>query len=225
MTETSTLEKAAAANVSRRRFFGIAGMMAGAGLLVSATGCKKSDDPGLDVGGGDNGILNYAYILEQLEAAFYIQVVATPYDGMSVQELGIFTQIRDHEIAHREFFKNLLANAALAAIEVDFSKIFFKKRTSVLDTAISFEDLGVSAYNGVGHLIKNVDYLSAASKIVSVEARHAATLRDIKASGTFAAQDVINSVTGLDTQRSPQEVLAIAQQFIKTKLNSLNLPS
>lgn len=225
MTEISTLERAAAANVSRRRFFGIAGMAAGAGLILSATSCKKSDDPGLDVGGGDNGILNYAYILEQLEAAFYIQVVDTPFEGMTDQELLIFTEIRDHEIAHREFLKNVLAGAALAPIEVDFSKIFFSKRTSVLDTAISFEDLGVSAYNGAGHLLKNVDYLSAAGKIVSVEARHAATLRDMKLSGFFAAQDVVNSVTGLDTKRTPQEVLAIAQPFIKTKLNSLNLPA
>lgn len=225
MVETSTLEKVAASNVSRRRFFGIAGMAAGAGLILSATGCKKEDDPGLDVGGGDNGILNYAYILEQLEAAFYIQVVAKPYGGISDQELEIFTEIRDHEIAHREFFKNVLAGAALAPIEVDFSKIYFDKRTSVLDTAINFEDLGVSAYNGAGHLLKNADYLSAAGKIVSVEARHAATLRDMKASGTFAASDVVDSVTGLDKQRSPQEVLAIAQQFIKTKLNTLNLPS
>ena len=41
--------------------------------------CKKdtTTNNGVDLGSGDVGILNYAYALEQLEAAFYIQVIAT----------------------------------------------------------------------------------------------------------------------------------------------------
>jgi len=47
-----------------------AGATAGATALVLA-GCSKSDSsPGTtDVGSGDFGVLNYAYALEQLEAA------------------------------------------------------------------------------------------------------------------------------------------------------------
>ena len=32
-----------------------------------------------DLGSGDIGILNYAYALEQLEAAFYTMVIDSPY--------------------------------------------------------------------------------------------------------------------------------------------------
>ena len=46
----------------------------------------------------------------------------------------------------------------------------------MLGTADVFENLGVGAYNGAGQLIQNVDYLAAAGSIVSVEARHAATI-------------------------------------------------
>ncbi len=37
----------------------------------------------VDLGKGDFGVLNYAYALEQLESAFYTQVIATPYARMS----------------------------------------------------------------------------------------------------------------------------------------------
>ncbi len=37
----------------------------------------------VDVGKGDIGVLNFVYANEQLEAAFYTQVIATPYSGMN----------------------------------------------------------------------------------------------------------------------------------------------
>jgi hypothetical protein len=63
--------------LSRRRFLGYVG--ASSALLVTVASCKKSTDntsAGVNLGSGDPGILNYAYALEQLEAAFYIQVIA-----------------------------------------------------------------------------------------------------------------------------------------------------
>ncbi len=71
--------------VSRRKFLGYVG--AASALLTTAASCSKKDgtnnNTGVDLGSGDVGILNYAYALEQLEAAFYTQVVATPYSGIS----------------------------------------------------------------------------------------------------------------------------------------------
>lgn len=94
-------------NVSRRNFLGIAGgTLAGAALLT--VGCDENDlpnDGSIDLGSGDFGILNYAYALEQLEAAFYIQVVNSFYAGASDLEKAYLTDIRDHEVAHREFSK------------------------------------------------------------------------------------------------------------------------
>jgi len=226
MNETPTLEKAASSGLSRRRFFGIAGALAGASLLTGVSSCKKDEeDPGTDLGSSDTGIFNYAYMLEQIEAAFYTQVIAKPYVGISVLELAYFTDIRDHEIAHREFIKNLLGGAAIPTLTMDFSSVNFQSRTSVLDTAIMLEDLGVSAYNGAAQFISNPLYLELAGKISSVEARHAAALRDIKINGTFADDSAVHDASGLDLVRIPSEVLPIAQTFIKEKLNAANLPN
>ena len=174
-----------------------------------------------DLGSGDIGILNYAYALEQLEAAFYSKVIESPYGDMPEAEKLVLTDIRDHEVAHRDFLKKALADKAIPDLEVDFSKVDFTKRESVLGTAKVFEDLGVSAYNGAGKLIKNPDYLLAAGKIVSVEARHAATIRDLlqPASVAFAGPDVIDK-NGLDGAKPPAEVLKAAGPFIKTEVTA-----
>jgi hypothetical protein len=46
-----------------------------------------------------------------------------------------------------------------------------------LKLAQTFEDTGVSAYNGAAPSIKAKDVLAAAGSIVQVEARHAAAIR------------------------------------------------
>lgn len=216
----------AASQLSRRKFLNYTG--ATSGLVLLAAACKKDDNSsmstGVNLGSGDVGILNYAYALEQLEAAFYIQVIAAPYAGITADEKALLTDIRDHEIAHREFFKAALAGGAIPALEVDFSTIDFTKRDSVLATAKAFEDLGVSAYNGAGPLITSKDYLTLAGKIVSVEARHAAFIRDLITPGSFVGSDVIDA-KGLEISKSPSMVLSAAGKYIKTKINASNLPS
>ncbi|MDP4285748.1 MAG: ferritin-like domain-containing protein [Bacteroidota bacterium] len=212
---------------SRRNFLGIMG--AGTALIFGAAACKKTSDVisnngGVNLGSGDAGILNYAYALEQLEAAFYTQVIMSPYSGISSQEMSYLTDVRDHEIAHREFFKAALGTGAIQDLEVNFSSIDFTSRTSVLGTAKAFEDLGVTAYNGAGQLITNPDYLTLAGKIVSVEARHAALIRDLITPGTFADMTALDA-NGMDMARTPSEVLSIAGPYIKTKLNANNLPT
>ena len=213
-------------SVSRRKFLGYGA--AASALVIGIAACNKDDNNmpsnGINLGSGDTGILNYAYALEQLEAAFYTQVIASPYSGGSVAEMALIKDIRDHEIAHREFFKNALGSGAIQALEPDFSAVNFSSRDSVLSTAKAFEDLGVSAYNGAGKLIVKADYLVLAGKIVSVEARHAAYIRDIISNGTFADNTVVDN-NGLDKSRTPAEVLAIANTFLKTKVTGSNLPT
>lgn len=213
-------------SISRRKFLGYGGAVSA--LVIGIAACNKDDDNmpsnGINLGSGDKGILNYAYALEQLEAAFYAQVITTPYTGGSAAEMSLLADIRDHEIAHREFFKNALGSDAIQALTPDFSSVNFSSRDSVLATAKAFEDLGVSAYNGAGKLITNGAYLTIAGKIVSVEARHAAYIRDIISNGTFADNTVIDN-NGLDKSRMPAEVLAIANTFLKTKVTGSNLPT
>ena len=71
--------------VGRRLFLRYAGAFAAGGAILAS--CKEGEEnpttvmAPVDLGTGDVGILNYAYALEQLEAAFYTQVIATPYSG------------------------------------------------------------------------------------------------------------------------------------------------
>ncbi|RYD95500.1 MAG: ferritin-like domain-containing protein [Sphingobacteriales bacterium] len=215
-------------SLSRRNFLAFAGIGVLGTTLVSLSSCKREagimPDGTIDLGGGDIGILNYAYALEQLEAAFYTKVAASFYAGASAQEISRLTEIRNHEIAHREFFKNALGSSAIPDLEVDFSSIDFNSRNSVLGTAKAFEDLGVSAYNGAGKLIANADYLLLAGKIVSVEARHAAYIRDIISNGSFADMEVVDA-NGLEMSREPNAVLTIASTYLKSKLSAQNLPT
>ena len=221
------------AKLQRRSFLQYAG--AGAAVVaLTAAGCRKDRPNASSFGGAtldfkdDFGVLNYAYALEQLEAAFYIKVAAAPPSGFNTAERNYFNDIQYHEIAHREFFKNALGTAAIGSLSVDFSSIDFTSRTSVLGAAMAFEDLGVAAYNGAGIRIKSNDYLLLAGKIVSVEARHAAYIRDIISNGTFADIPSLvplgaNVAGALDGALTPDKVLGIAGKYIKTQINVINL--
>ncbi|HEU4470992.1 MAG TPA: ferritin-like domain-containing protein [Flavisolibacter sp.] len=214
-------------HLSRRKFIRAAGLLGAAAAMAGGlTSCDKDDDDeeGVNLGSGDIGILNYAYALEQLEAAFYIQVLNSQFSGITQTEVAYLTDIRDHEIAHREFFKKALDTNAIPALEVDFSSINFGSRASVLGAAKAFEDLGVGAYNGAGNLIADGNYLLLAGKIVSVEARHAALIRELLAGNSFAASDIVVA-NGLDQALKPADVLAVAGTYVKTKINASNLPT
>ncbi|HEY0038401.1 MAG TPA: ferritin-like domain-containing protein [Longimicrobium sp.] len=167
----------------------------------------------------DIGILNFAYALEQLEAAFYTAVVgnAAFATTFNAAERAVLTDLRDHEVIHREFFRAAIPAASRITDTLTplFTSVNFGNRDSVLNTAMMFEDLGVGAYNGAGRFISDATYLTLAGKIVSVEARHAAAIRDLIApkNGSFAPND-------RDPAYTPQQVLALADPFIQNPVNA-----
>ncbi|HEX8299905.1 MAG TPA: ferritin-like domain-containing protein [Rubricoccaceae bacterium] len=176
---------------SRRDFFKRASL--GAGVLASASALQACDSDEPDPDGGaavvldfstDNGVLNYAYALEQLEYAFYVKVLQTPFTGMTAAETALFTDLRAHEGIHQDFLKAALGTNAIGLLTADFSSINFTQRASVLAAAVTFEDLGVAAYNGAGKYLRDGGLLTIAGKIVSVEARHASAIRDLILNGT-----------------------------------------
>lgn len=234
--------------IKRRSFFMYAGATAGAALLLAS--CDDDDDsPGtsgmVDVGSGDFGVLNYAYALEQLEAAFYAAVRAGQYYaglGAASAEKQIFDDLALHEQIHADFFKAAIpANGGtlIKALETDFSTIDFNSRAAVLGAARDFEDLGVAAYNGAGRYLQSAAFLGLAGKIVSVEARHAGLIRDLISYNTFVGSDVVDLFTptsatsapgegngsGLEKHKTPTEVVATANKFLKegSKLNVSNI--
>ena len=214
--------------IKRRSFFMYAGATAGATALVLA-GCSKDENVvpnnGISLGAGDVGVLNYAYALEQLEAAFYAQVVKTPATDFQSGELAMLTEIAAHEAIHRDFLKAAINRDAPGKLLQNLTPIFttidFTKRASVLATAKTFEDLGVAAYNGAGKLIKTPAYLVIAGQIVSVEGRHAALLRDMldTTGKAFAGDDQVDA-SGLDKAMMPIDVIAAAKAFISENLDA-----
>ena len=170
----------------------------------------------------DLGILNYAYALEQLEAAFYTAVVASAaFSSMNAEQQEVMLDLRNHEVIHREFFKAALGSNAIGTLNLNSTVVAstLTTRDVILKNAEMFEDLGVAAYNGAGKYLTNPDFLTAAGKIVSVEARHAAAIRDIRealgvsggdAPGTrFGGDSVVigsGANAGLDVKLEPSAV-------------------
>jgi len=222
LLQESRVEQPLYSPIKRRSFFKYAGATAGATALVLA-GCSKSDSsPGMvNVGSGDAGVLNYAYALEQLEAAFYTQVrTGAYYTGSTITaaEKSILDDLYYHEVIHREFLKAAITAAGatpIKALTPDFSSVNFATKAGVFGTAKAFEDLGVAAYNGAGRRISSPNYLVIAGKIVSVEARHAAIIRDIVSEGTFVGSDVVTvGSTSIEISKDPATVVATANTFL-----------
>ncbi|WP_424492958.1 ferritin-like domain-containing protein [Salinimicrobium sp. GXAS 041] len=227
---------------SRRQFLKMGSIaVVGSGLLLSCSSDDDFTDPvdpdmKFDLGSGDVGILNYAYALEQLEAAFYTKVLDGTYWASAIsEEKLILEDLYNHEVIHRDFFKAAITRAVngdtsqvLPELEFDFSSVNFGDRSSVLGTARVLEDTGVAAYNGAGSLLQTPDYLVIAGKIVSVEARHAAAIRSIFLDDpkAFAGDDVVDE-NGLDVAQSPSEILKAVGQtgFVKTEFTANQLPT
>ena len=230
---------------NRRNFLKISGLtLAGTGLLIA--GCSSDDDsptnppvdnelPGVrngvfDIGGGDFGVLTYAYALEQLESDFYEKVVnATGFNAFPDEDRAVLTDLYNHEVIHREFFKAALSGALpnpttqlLPDLAFNYGTLNFSDRNAVLATAKALEDTGVAAYNGAGRLLTDPGFLLLAGKIVSVEARHASAIRSLinPNSKDFAGDDVVNPMTGLDIMKSPAEIIPIAKGFITTNFTA-----
>lgn len=188
-------------------------------------GAEKADVT-IDFADGDGAIANFAYALEQLEAAFYMTVNGSLPSGLDRDAMQTLQDIGAHEIAHRDHLKAILGKDAIPALEVNFEEIDFADKDSVLETARTFEDLGVSAYNGAAQFLSGdgplgLAPLQLAGEIVSVEARHASAIRTLISgnnSGDFAPN-------AFDEARLPGEVLKLAAPFIKTKIALRNAPA
>lgn len=245
---------------SRRNFLKLGGLaVVGTSLMLYS--CEPEGDEILsadakgvnnkrvfNLGEGDRAILNYAYILEQLEAAFYARVVDGENLSFNQPQEGdyqIFFDIYQHELIHRDFFEFALDSLfdpgeVAPNLEFDFSSVDFSDRSTVLAVSQLLEDTGVKAYNGAGKLLRNVDFLLLAGKIVSVEARHASAIRDLIGTpagdfDNFADEDVTVSLAlgdqefpeAFDAASSPEAILeAVAGTgFLKTRIIANNVPT
>lgn len=226
---------------TRREFLRMLGMGGSIVLLPSVfAACDNNGITGPPTGpvtldlSNDFGILNYAYALEQLEAGYYTVVLGSAaFAGMSAEQKEVFEDFRNHEVIHREFLRRALGSNGIGDLALNQTTASAAVATvaTILQNTEAFEDLGVAAYNGAGKYLQNADFLGAAGKIVSVEARHAAAIRDLReaagitagaAAGTrFAGDDVVIASNGLDVKLEPGAVLTrvAATNLIATPLS------
>lgn len=155
---------------------------------------------------GDLDILNFALTLEYLEAAFYEEGASVK--GLSDEVAGYVKTFGAEEQEHVDALSATITDLGgkpVEAPEVDFGDAF-ANADNFIQTAITFEDLGVSAYNGAGPSLEDKDLLATAGSIVQVEARHAATIR-------FAAGED-PSPDAFDPSLTEDEVLKAVQPFL-----------
>lgn len=126
-------------------------------------------------GSGDIEIVNFALTLEYLEAKFYAE--ARSRVRANKELMSLIDLLAEDEQQHVEALAGTvkqLGGKPVAEPKFDFS---YGGTAGFLKLAQTFEDVGVSAYNGAGPMIKSKEVLTAAGSIVQVEARHAAAIR------------------------------------------------
>ena len=151
----------------------------------------------------DVKILNYALTLEFLEAAFYKQAVANQAFGDSAALKAFAQTVAEHEAKHVAFLKKALGSAAIKSPSFAFGDTVTDP-AKFAATAQVLEDTGVSAYLGQVGNVSQRAVLSAAGTIATVEARHAAWIRDINGTSPAPAsfdvpkseKAILKAVTG-----------------------------
>ena len=160
----------AEASASRGRFLRLAtgGLAA---LVVADVGRARA---GTSLPASDVSILNYALVLEFLQASFYTEAErGGALNGKTAQAARV---VGATERAHVEAFRDLLGSRAVKRPTFDFQGVTEQQRR-FLKTAVAFEDLAVAAYKGQAPNLQSPSVLAAAVGIHSVEARHAAWMR------------------------------------------------
>ncbi len=123
----------------------------------------------------DERILNFALGLEELQAAFYAR--ALEEGTLTGEPLEFAELVGEQEDRHVAYLREYLGPAARPTPELDLGEVAASEE-SFLRAAHTLEEAGVGAYIGQGANL-TVKAVAAAAPIVSVEARHAAWIRDL----------------------------------------------
>jgi Ferritin-like domain len=163
--------------ITRAKFLGRAAVAGGAlavgGVLISGLpGLAAASKPSPEM---DVEILNHLLMLEQLQREFYVQAL----DQAELKgELRRFAETAgENERDHVDYLRRVLAGDARPAPAFEFGAAV-RGAKKFRAAALVLEDLAVSAYVGQGPNL-TTNRVLAAARISSVEARHAAWIRDI----------------------------------------------
>jgi hypothetical protein len=213
----SAMEELARDPASRRRFLqklGGAGAAGSFALFLAACGSKKTETTpggsnpltgagtGTDrYGKGDLGIAIYALNLEYVETSFYAKAIAS--GKLTGRVLELAKRFGGQEAQHVAALEAYVTQHGGKIPPKPQTKFALTSGAAILQQAVTFENLGASAYLGQVDRITDKELLAAALTIHSVEGRHAAALSmaanlDPTPDGAFAtpqtATNVINAI-------------------------------
>ncbi len=251
------IQKLFGAKLNRRRLLGNLGMMGAGAVITACGGGMAQDDDDMQPVNRDPAILNFALNLEYLEAAFYLAAVGrideitsiggnaaitlpTGFDGSTAIE-GLSSGVRayadelaNEELAHVQFLRTALGDAAADRPVLDLNTSFqaaataalapipeedrpfagsdfnpFANEPFFLHGSFIFEDVGVTAYKGAAPLITSKDTLDAAAGILVAEAYHSGTIRTtLYAAAEAGAYDGLPIFTIVDAISNARDALA-----------------
>ena len=131
---------------------------------------------------GDLDIVRFALTMEQLEAAFYAQIVTAHQNRvyLPARAFQLAQQIALAEADHVRALSGVLAGAEQAvpaAPTFQFPAQVFLSPITFAWFAYTLEEIGIGAYLGAVGNIESDDIRQAAASIYGAEAQHAALLR------------------------------------------------
>lgn len=212
------MEELARDPASRRRFLsGLGGTAAAASFAAFLAACgseeKKEVTPGGSnprtgagtgtdrYGPGDLGIAIYALTLEYFEVDFYAKAIGS--GQLKGKLLETAKRFAAQETQHVKALETFITQIGGKLPQKPQTKFALDSQASILQMAVTFENLGAGAYLGQADRISNKELLGAALTIHSVEARHAAALsvaakQNPTPDGAFASpQTAFNVITAL----------------------------
>ena len=160
-------------------------------------------------------ILNYALALELLEADFYAQMIAAGQIPAGTPAVAAINKIKLHEDQHVAYLAGTpvsgggttggairsLGGTPVSGIRFNAAAVanFATNYDTQLLIAQTLEDTGVRAYKGRAAELIGTDLLTIALRIHSMEARHAAHIRYMRAGRPGASADLRPWITAADS--------------------------
>ena len=125
-------------------------------------------------GTSDVDILNFALTLEYLESTFYEEAMKKAKPSGELKKL--IALLASDEKQHVEALTGTIKKLGGKPVSEPKFNFEYSGTSGFLKLAETFENTGVSAYNGAAPMIKSKEVLGAAGSIVQIEARHAAAI-------------------------------------------------
>lgn len=238
MSEQSFSPAWRAQPLGRRNFLRVSAASAATVALVATTGCATetpeptpTDPYQLALPAGDSGLFYYGYILALALSTTYDKIVLSPPTDLTATERTVISNMRDHQTAYRElcrYYIDPTVKVVLFPADFAFNTTTFTltTRAGVLAAVQQLADLAAAAYPVLLSLFTSTSAYPRALllKAVSVHARHAAAIRDLRTPGSFADATVVDTATGLLRTKTPTEVTAtLAPYFAPYVISVANL--